>query len=194
MKCIKIVILILVIFSFFLINIFTIKIYAQQKFSLIFTYNFDEYNNDIFWSDPDYKGNYFLTHFSILFNNYHNFIFLSLNITLKFYLPLFDSSLNLYWINPSISFLLGVYTPNYKNIIAKAGFFITFSYLNIQTSGSIIYEKYLIKEGLSFSFGIKLTEKINLVLDISFQTDLTSFFGDYFVFLDSIITGIGLEF
>lgn len=195
MKDIKLIILFTIFFFIFIFNIFVSKIYAQQKFSLIITYDFDDYNNDIFWSSPDYKGTYYFTHFSIFIQKNWNFIFLSSKLTLKFYYPLFDKSLDLKWFNPSISFLLGVYSKNNSNIIVKAGFFLTFSYLDVQLNNSIILKKdFMLGEGLLFSFGIRLTEKINLILNISFQSDLTSYFGEYFVFLDSIDTGIGLEF
>lgn len=179
----------------FIFNIFSKEIKAQQSFSLVFTYDFNDYGNDIF-AGTEYSGKYYLTQISLYFQKKYSFLFLSSKFTFQFYYPLIDKSLDLIWVNPSISFLAGVYSDNQNsNVIIKIGFFILLAYPYIELNDEIkLNKKLIIGEGPFFSLGIKLKDNINLVFNLIFQTDLTSLFGNYFFFLDYTNFSIGLEF
>jgi hypothetical protein len=171
------VLIFIILFSFI-----TIKAYSQNNFSLILTYDFIniDHGNDIFGGDPSYEGQYYFKQFSFYFLKNQNFFFYGAKATLQYYYPFFDKTLDLIWINPSISFLVGV-TANDKDsiFIIKTGFFFALSYPYIENNQQILIQnKIFLADGPFFSLGVKLTEKLNLIFYFFYQSDLTYLFSD----------------
>ncbi|MBP7030093.1 MAG: hypothetical protein KBG82_07500 [Spirochaetes bacterium] len=160
----------------------TINTCAQNNFSLILTYDLNdlEHGNDIFGGNSSYEGQYYYKQFSFYFFKNHDFFFYGAKATLQYYYPFFDKALDLIWINPSISLLIGVIANDKDSIfIIKTGFFFALSYPYIENNQQVLAtNKIFLADGPFFSLGIKLTEKINLVINFIYQSDITSLFSN----------------